>query len=140
MEVSTKVGDPVGGMTIDLSSRAAEKEESTAAAIAAFSDGKNSEPLHNAEVLSGRRSDYSTSDGAGEPVDLPIIGMTCAACANRIEKQLSKLAGVEKASVNFAAARATVSYNPEKTGVGNLIQTVKDAGYDTAGTSTVEFR
>jgi Cu+-exporting ATPase len=65
--------------------------------------------------------------------------MTCAACANRIEKQLNKQAGVEKASVNFATSRATVNYNPEKTGVADLIQTVKDVGYDTAGTSTVEF-
>src|SRR5687767_10160295 len=80
-----------------------------------------------------------SSAGESERVDLPITGMTCAACANRIERQLNKQSGVEKASVNFSTSKATVNYNPEKTGVGNLIQTVKDTGYDTAGTSSVEF-
>lgn len=102
-------------------------------------DGADAASLSNADVLSGRRNDHSTPNGAGERVDLPITGMTCAACANRIERQLGKRAGVEKASVNFATARATVTYDPEKTGVADLIQTVKDVGYDTAGTSTVEF-
>jgi Cu+-exporting ATPase len=80
-----------------------------------------------------------TGEGENERVDLPITGMTCAACANRIERQLNKQSGIEKASVNFATARATVSYDPEKMNVADLIQTVKDTGYDTAGTSTVEF-
>jgi P-type Cu+ transporter len=92
-----------------------------------------------AEMLSGRRNDHSTTDGAGERVDLPITGMTCAACANRIEKKLNRQAGVSMASVNFATARATVNFNPEKTSVSDLIQTVKDVGYDTAGTSRIEF-
>ncbi|HXG83298.1 MAG TPA: heavy metal translocating P-type ATPase, partial [Pyrinomonadaceae bacterium] len=76
---------------------------------------------------------------AGERVDLPITGMTCAACANRIEKKLNKQAGVSKASVNFATGRASVDYDPDKTNISGLIQTVKDVGYDTAGTSKVEF-
>ena len=65
--------------------------------------------------------------------------MTCAACANRIEKQLKRQTGVDACSVNFATARATVNYNPEKTNVAALVQTVKDTGYDTAGTATAEF-
>lgn len=40
--------------------------------------------------------------------DLPIEGMTCAACANRIQRKLSKLNGVSEAQVNFASGRATV--------------------------------
>ena len=70
---------------------------------------------------------------------LPITGMTCAACANRIERQLSKQPGVSRAGVNFATSRATVEYNPNETGVKNLIQTVKDVGYGTAGTARVDF-
>jgi P-type Cu+ transporter len=86
------------------------------------------------------RHDHSTPDGSGaERVDLPITGMTCAACANRIEKQLKKQTGVEACSVNFATAKATVNYDPEKTNVANLIQTVKDTGYDTAGRGRIEF-
>jgi Cu+-exporting ATPase len=90
-------------------------------------------------VTSGERHDHSTSTGSAERVDLPITGMTCAACANRIEKQLNKQSGVEKAAVNFATAKATVNYDPRQTNVPALIQTVKDAGYDTAPPSRVEF-
>ena len=95
-----------------------------------------SEPMSSAAA---GKHDHSSANGTGERVDLPITGMTCAACANRIEKQLKKQTGVDGASVNFATSKATVNYNPEKTSVSNLIQTVKDVGYDTAGTSKVEF-
>jgi Cu+-exporting ATPase len=117
----------------------AADEEKREVNAAAHSNGNSDGSLKNEDVRAGRRNDHSQPFGAGERVDLPITGMTCAACANRIEKQLNKQAGVEKASVNFATSRATVNYNPEKTGVADLIQTVKDVGYDTAGTSTVEF-
>jgi Cu+-exporting ATPase len=167
MAVSTKVKDPVCGMNIEAEGASATSEfqgetyyfcspvckkkfdanpaqfaaaeGETGAAAAASSNGKSDESLKNDDVLSGRRNDHSTPDGAAERVDLPITGMTCAACANRIERQLNKQPGVERASVNFATARATVNFDPEKTGVSNLIQTVKDVGYDTAGTQTVEF-
>ena len=42
-----------------------------------------------------------------EHVDLPIVGMTCASCANRIERRLNKLDGVS-ATVNFATEKAAV--------------------------------
>jgi P-type Cu+ transporter len=74
-----------------------------------------------------------------ERVDLPITGMTCAACARRIERKLSKQTGVESAAVNFATARARVNYDPRAIGVKNLIDAVKDVGYNTAGTSEIEF-
>ena len=45
-----------------------------------------------------------------EHVELPITGMTCASCANRIERKLNKLDGVT-ASVNYATEKATVDYN-----------------------------
>jgi Cu+-exporting ATPase len=66
-----------------------------------------------------------------EGIDLPVTGMTCAACARRIERKLSKAAGVQRAGVNFATARATVEYDPSATNVGRLIETVKDVGYGT---------
>lgn len=66
-------------------------------------------------------------------VDLPITGMTCAACANRIEKRLKKQSGVENALVNFATERATINYDRQATNVENLIQTIRETGYDTAG-------
>ena len=72
-------------------------------------------------------------------VDLPLTGMTCAACARRIEKQLGRAPGVIEANVNFATARATVRYDPDATGVRQLMGTVEDTGYGTAGTAHVEF-
>ena len=89
--------------------------------------------------LNGARHDHSTPDGTGERVDLPITGMTCAACANRIERTLNKTPGVRKAGVNYATARATVEYDPSATGLRQLMDRVKDVGYDTAATAHVEF-
>jgi Cu+-exporting ATPase len=67
---------------------------------------------------------------ADQRIDLPITGMTCAACANRIEKTLTKQPGVNQASVNFATERATVSFDPSTTNVESLVETVRGAGYD----------
>lgn len=74
-----------------------------------------------------------------ERVDLPITGMTCAACARRIERKLSKAPGVSRAGVNFATGRATVEYDPQATGVRQLMDAVKEVGYGTAGTARVDF-
>ncbi|MDX6357736.1 MAG: P-type Cu+ transporter [Nocardioidaceae bacterium] len=61
-------------------------------------------------------------------VDLAITGMTCASCANRIERKLNKLDGVT-ASVNYATERAHVS-RPAEVSTQALIETVRSAGYD----------
>ncbi len=62
-------------------------------------------------------------------VDLPVEGMSCAACAARIEDGLSHVEGVAKATVNFAANRATVQFDPSRTGVEVLVRAVRDLGY-----------
>ncbi len=85
------------------------------------------------------RHTRTTPDGEGERVDLPITGMTCAACARRIERRLNKTPGVRRAGVNFATSRATVEYSPQATSVGHLIEAVKDVGYGTAGTARADF-
>ncbi|NPV92812.1 MAG: copper-translocating P-type ATPase [Firmicutes bacterium] len=64
-----------------------------------------------------------------QKVELKIGGMTCAACAARVEKGLNKLPGVEKASVNLATETATVEYLPAQLGVGDLVQAVFKIGY-----------
>ncbi len=63
-------------------------------------------------------------------VDLPIEGMTCAACAARIEKQLNKLPGVS-AAVNFASERAHVEFDAGAGAVGTLqlVETIEKAGF-----------
>ena len=68
---------------------------------------------------------------APERVQLPIEGMTCASCANRIEKRLNKLDGVE-ASVNYATEAASVEYDAAHVEPAQLIEAVEDAGYHAA--------
>ncbi|HEX2829503.1 MAG TPA: heavy metal translocating P-type ATPase [Burkholderiales bacterium] len=61
-------------------------------------------------------------------VDLGIEGMTCAACATRVEKVLNRIPGVS-ASVNFATGKARVSYDPARSDLGRLAAAVAKAGY-----------
>ena len=69
-----------------------------------------------------------TSETPGTEVALPITGMTCASCANRIERRLNKLDGVE-ATVNYATEKATVEFDPAAVGPEELVATVEAAGY-----------
>ncbi|MET0526412.1 MAG: cation transporter, partial [Nocardioides sp.] len=63
-------------------------------------------------------------------IELEITGMTCASCANRIERKLNKLEGVT-ASVNYATEKAKVTF-PEGVSADVLVDTVRQAGYDAA--------
>jgi P-type Cu+ transporter len=47
--------------------------------------------------------------------------MSCAACANRVEKALAAASGVHFAAVNFAAKTATVSFDPQTIDVPHLV-------------------
>lgn len=60
---------------------------------------------------------------------MPIEGMTCASCANTIERRLGKQPGVTSANVNFATKVATVKYDPAATGPEQLAKAVDDIGY-----------
>ena len=60
----------------------------------------------------------------------PVRGMHCAACVGRVERALTGLAGVERASVNLASEQATVSYDPEQTSFDALQAAVAAAGYE----------
>ena len=70
-----------------------------------------------------------TAPGASERVELPITGMTCASCANRIEKSLNKLDGVT-ATVNYATEKATVEYDATAVEQDRLVGAVEAAGYE----------
>ena len=63
------------------------------------------------------------------PLELAVTGMTCAACATRIEKVLNRIPGV-KAAVNLATEHARLSYDPARADVSTLIGAVRKAGYD----------
>lgn len=62
-------------------------------------------------------------------ITIPIGGMTCAACSQRIEKALTKLDGVAAVSVNFATEKATVAYDPQKVKLSGIKQVIEKAGY-----------
>lgn len=76
-------------------------------------------------------ADASALNETAERITVPVAGMHCAACANRIERNLQKAPGVRKANVNFATSRATVEYEPGTAGVGDAIRVIRDTGYDT---------
>jgi Cu+-exporting ATPase len=84
-------------------------------------------------------SPAASSAGESRRVELPITGMTCAACARRIERALAKSEGVSAAGVNFATARATVEYDRARTSLPRLIEALKETGYGTPGGAVAEF-
>ena len=65
-------------------------------------------------------------------VTLPILGMTCANCVASVERGLSKVEGVDAATVNLSSERASVSYDPDKTGIPALVEQVRQTGYEVA--------
>jgi len=69
---------------------------------------------------------------------LPIEGMTCASCVNRIERFLRKTPGVEMASVNLATETATILYRPGIADRAALIDAIESAGYDVRASPTDE--
>jgi Cu+-exporting ATPase len=72
----------------------------------------------------------TTTAETSSRVDMPVVGMHCAACAVRIEGALGQAPGVSKAAVNFATGRATVEYDPASTAPADLRDVVRGAGYD----------
>ncbi len=65
-------------------------------------------------------------------VVLPITGMTCANCSTTIERNLKRLPGVEKASVNLATERAHVVYDPSLLSTEDIVDLVEELGYGVA--------
>jgi Cu+-exporting ATPase len=67
-----------------------------------------------------------------ERLTLPVRGMHCAACVGKVEGALTRVPGVETASVNLATERATVAFDPARADVGALQAAVAAAGYELA--------
>src|SRR5258706_1355334 len=69
---------------------------------------------------------------------LPIEGMTCASCAATVQEALAGATGVTPAGVNFATNKAAIEYDAAQTNVSQLINTVREAGYN-CGKASVTF-
>ncbi len=64
-----------------------------------------------------------------QKTELDITGMTCAACATRIEKGLNRMEGIASANVNLALEKATVEFNPSELAISDIIAKVEKLGY-----------
>jgi len=84
------------------------------------------------------RIQHSGYDVATAKIELPITGMTCAACERNVNRALNKPDGVLNVTVNLATERAVVTYLPGITSRRDLINAVEAAGYGVIDTSTVE--
>jgi Cu+-exporting ATPase len=71
-------------------------------------------------------------------VDLPVSGMTCAACARTIERTLANTAGVERARVNLATNTATIEYQPSRVKVADFVAAIEELGYGVPKTAAAE--
>ncbi len=63
-------------------------------------------------------------------IRIPVSGMVCAACQANIQKALEQQAGVAEATVSLMTNTATVVYVPEETSPENLVNAIRDTGYD----------
>ncbi len=130
------VKDPVCGMTIKEKDAAGISEYNGKTyyfcALSCKKDfDKNPEKFKSREqqTVSIRPVSQKDISPRAKRIDMPVTGMSCASCASRIQDAIAKLKGVESASVNFAAEKATVFYDPSEADVKELIKSVKDLGY-----------
>jgi Cu+-exporting ATPase len=68
-----------------------------------------------------------------ETLKLAVRGMTCANCAQSVQKTLAGVPGVTKSSVDLKAASATVEYDTELVTPAAIAQAVDDLGYEAGG-------
>lgn len=145
--------DPVCGMNVDPSNPASEtpyqgktyyfcsrackdKFEQTPDSYLSLSNNQrdsDSPFLRDEKAVSenDHSRDLRNQSGPGKSAKaaLSLSGMSCASCAQNIEKALNKKTGVIEASVNFPAAQAQVVYDPESLSPPDLTSTVSDVGY-----------
>jgi Cu+-exporting ATPase len=70
-------------------------------------------------------------------VIIPVTGMTCAACAARIEKGLRRAPGIEKADINFASEKVSIEYLPDKLSLAGIRDIISGLGYGVAANKSV---
>lgn len=133
---------PVLGMTcancVAAVERNAKKVEGVSEAVVNFASEKVSITYDPAVAKTAAVIDRIHRAGYEVPtatVELPLLGMTCANCANTIERRLNKVEGVVAATVNYASEKAVVEYVVGATGKAELAAAVRQAGYDVVETA-----
>ncbi|MEX3933595.1 heavy metal translocating P-type ATPase [Paraburkholderia phymatum] len=127
----------VSGASVNLATEKASVEADASVAVdtlvaaliaAVRKAGYDAQPVDEAASL-------SASDATAASAELAIGGMTCSACALRVEKALAKVPGVASASVNLATEKAAVTINGA-VGIDQLIAAVTKAGYQATPLAT----
>lgn len=84
-----------------------------------------------------RATDKTSQDGT-ERLQIPVVGMDCAACTVTIEKEIRKLPGIKRANVNYSTEKVYVEYRPEQVGTEQIVGAIKNAGYR-SGQATLQL-
>jgi len=63
-------------------------------------------------------------------IEIPVSGMHCASCVNNVEQYLKRIKGIQSVAVNLATEKALIEYDPGLIAVSEIVQAVRDAGYD----------
>jgi P-type Cu+ transporter len=72
----------------------------------------------------------STPTATPAELSMPVVGMTCASCVNRIERFLIRADGVAEANVNLATERATIRFDPTRIDRSGIVAAIEAAGYE----------
>lgn len=89
-------------------------------------------PLKQAQVVTLPSVKNEVKSGGIQKTTLKLTGMTCASCAQNIEKVLNKIDGVKKATVNFSVEKATIEYDPGKVNPAAFENAITGIGYGVA--------
>lgn len=78
------------------------------------------------------------ANGNIKRVVIPVEGMHCASCHQRVEKAVNKMKGVSEASVNGVTNKAQVLYNADEIKVSDIVDTIVSTGYEPLVTAIEE--
>ncbi len=90
-------------------------------------NGEGHDKSDGVAAIAARPADERSAEAS---VDLEIRGMHCASCVRTVERALAEVPGVEEASVSFGVERASVTYDPDRVELPELLRAVSDRGYE----------
>ena len=92
-------------------------------------------PMQDAQAYQQAAEKVDASDGT--KVVLSVVGLTCGSCSDKLTKELTALAGVNAAAVDYQTGEARIAYVEGKTDVDALIKAIEAAGFTaTVNTAT----